>query len=264
MILLRNDFAPIYLAGFLMFISTFFVYNLPRLKPTAKEGTPAGFLQKTLNEVKLGFNFVKSTRIVFFGIAIFSILQIFMNIALSISPSFVSNSLGFEDSKHASWVVMFPVGLGSILSLYIISKWQKELKRKLIGRGILFSSIALFTLGFVPIIFQLLEKENFVGRVTRSIIHFTGVSSIIFVACLFLGLSVTLIVVPALTAISENTPDEMLGRVWGIASLAQNLLASIPLLLIGFIADRISVVPLILATGIAGIAIYFWGKKGEF
>lgn len=261
MILLRNDFAPIYLAGFLMFISTFFVYNLPRLKPTAKEGTPAGFLQKTLNEVKLGFNFVKSTRIVFFGIAIFSILQIFMNIALSISPSFVSNSLGFEDSKHASWVVMFPVGLGSILSLYIISKWQKELKRKLIGRGILFSSIALFTLGFVPIIFQLLEKENFVGRVTRSIIHFTGVSSIIFVACLFLGLSVTLIVVPALTAISENTPDEMLGRVWGIASLAQNLLASIPLLLIGFIADRISVVPLILATGIAGIAIYFWGKK---
>ena len=185
-----------------------------------------------------------------------------MNIALSISPSFVSTSLGFRDSKHASWVVMFPVGLGSVISLYVISKWQKELKRKLISRGVLFASISLFTLGFVPIIFRLLQNEHLIGRITRSFIHFTGVSSIIFVACFFLGLSATLIIVPALTAISENTPSNMLGRVWGIASLAQNLLASIPLLIIGFLADRISVVPLILATSICGIALYFWGRKG--
>jgi MFS family permease len=159
---------------------------------------------------------------------------------------------------------MFPVGLGSIVSLYIIQRWQKELKRNLIERGILYSSLSLFALGFVPVIYQLLEKENLVGRITRSVIHFTGISSIIFIACLFLGLSVTLILVPALTAISENTPDDMLGRVWGIASLTQNLLASIPLLTIGFIADRVSVVPLILATSIAGIALYFWGKRKGF
>lgn len=261
MLVTKNDFSPIYLASFMMFVSTIFVYNLPHLKNAVKESTPQRFLNKTFSEIKLGLDFVKSTKVVFYGIAIYSLLQIFMNIALSISPSFVSNSLGFEDSKHASWVVMFPVGLGSILSLYVISRWQKELKRNLIGRGILFASISLFALGFVPIIFKLLQSEHLVGKITRSIIHFTGVSSIIFVACLFLGLSVTLIIVPALTAISEKTPEDMLGRVWGIASLAQNLLASIPLLLIGFIADRISVVPLILITSLSGILLFILNRK---
>ncbi len=263
MILTQNDFSPIYLAAFLMFLSTFFVYQLPRLAPVSS-GSTGGFFDKTFSEIKLGFSFIQKTRVLVLAIAIFAIMQIFMNVALSISPAFVSSELGFEDPKHASWVVMFPVGLGSILSLYIISRWQKELKRRLISRGILFSSVSLFLLGFVPVLYQLLEKENLVGRVSRSIVNFTGISSIIFVACLFLGLSVTLIIVPALTAISENTPDDMLGRVWGIASLVQNLLASIPLLLIGFIADKISVVPLILATSIVGIALYFWGKNRIF
>lgn len=263
MILAHNDFAPIYLASILMFLSTIFVYKLPRLSPSAVEHVK-GFVNRTLDEIKSGFSFIKHTKTVFLGIVIFSCLQIFMNIALSISPSFVSNSLGFEDPKHASWVVMFPVGLGSIVSLYVISRWQKELKRNLIERGLLYSSLSLFALGFVPVIYQLLEKQNLVGRITRSIINFTGVSSIIFIACLFLGLSVTLIIVPALTAISENTPDEMLGRVWGIASLAQNLLASIPLLTFGFIADRVSVVPLILTTSVVGLLIYFWGRKRGF
>ncbi len=260
MILTGNDFAPIYLSVILMSVSVFFVRHLPRLKPEAVAST-GKFIHKTFNEIKIGFSFIKQTKIVFLGIIIFSLLQIFMNIALSISPSFVSNSLGFEDPKHASWVVMLPVGLGSIISLYIIQRWQKELKRNLIERGLLYSSLSLFVLGFVPVIYQLLEKENLVGRITRSIIHFTGVSSIVFLACLFLGLSVTLIIVPALTAISENTPDDMLGRVWGIASLSQNLLASIPLLLIGFIADKVSVVPLILFISSCGIIFYIWGKR---
>jgi MFS family permease len=263
MLLTRNDFAPIYLAVFLMLVSTVFVYQLPRLVPEKQINQEPDFIKRTADEIKSGFNFVKQTKIVLYGIAIFSFIQIFMNIALSISPSFVSNSLGFQDSKHASLIVMFPVGLGSIISLYVISRWKKELKRKLIGRGVLFSSIALFALGFVPIIYMLLIKENIFGRITRIFIHYTGISSIIFIACFFLGLSATLIIVPALTAISENTPEHMLGRVWGIASLAQNLLASIPLLTIGFIADRISVVPLILATSIIGIIVYFWTKHNN-
>jgi MFS family permease len=260
MILTGNDFAPIYLSVLLMSLSVFFVRHLPRLKPEAVAST-GKFIHKTFNEIKIGFSFIKQTKIVFLGIVIFSLLQIFMNIALSIAPSFVSNSLEFENPKHASWVVMLPVGLGSIISLYIIQRWRKELKRNLIERGLLYSSLSLFVLGFVPIIYRLLEKENLVGRITRSIIHFTGVSSIVFLACLFLGLSVTLIIVPALTAISENTPDDMLGRVWGIASLSQNLLASIPLLLIGFIADKVSVVPLILVISSCGIIFYAWGKR---
>lgn len=263
MLLAGNDFAPIYLSVILMGLSVFFVRNLPHLAPEAVAGTEK-FIRKTFDEIKIGFSFIKQTKIVFLGIAIFSIIQIFMNIALSISPSFVSNSLGFDDPKHASWVVMFPVGLGSIVSLYVIQRWQKKLKRNLIERGLLYSSLSLFVLGFVPVIYQLLEKENLVGRITRSIIHLTGVSSIIFIACLFLGLSVTLIIVPALTAISENTPEDMLGRVWGIAALSQNILASIPLLVFGFIADRVSVVPLILTTSIVGLVIYFWGKRKGF
>lgn len=264
MILAQNDFMPIYLAAFLMFLSTIFVQKLPKLIPVAQIAHNINFLHKTYDEIKSGFSFIKEAKVVFLGIAIFSIFQIGMNVALSLAPAFVSRSLGFGDPKHASWVVMFPVGLGSTLSLYFLQRWQKELKRNLIEKGILYASISLFVLGFVPIIYLLLRNEHLAGRITRSIIQFTGISSIVFLACFFLGLSVALILVPALTAISENTPNEMLGRVWGIASLAQNLLASIPLLLIGFIADRVSVVPLILFISSFGIIFYAWGKSQNF
>lgn len=263
MLITKNDFSPIYLSAFLMIASTFFVFKLPSLAPTAKKNKSVNFISQTKAEIKSGFAFISQNKVVQYAIIIFGTMQIFMNIALSVSPSFVSNSLGFEDSKHASWVVMFPVGLGSIISLYIIQKWQNLLKRRLISRGLIFSSVSLLVLGFVPILYKLLESERIVGKITRSIIHFTGVSSIIFLACFFLGLSVTLLIVPTLTAISQNTPEEMLGRVWGIASLAQNLLASIPLLLIGFIADKISVTPLVLITGILGITLYLIAKQGK-
>lgn len=263
MISTRNDLSPIYLAAMLMFISTFFVQCLPNLKPLAKNNLKLNFLTKTFEEIKSGFEFVKNKKIIFWGIVIYAVMQILMNISLSVSPSFVSQSLGFEDAKHASWVVMFPVGLGSILSLYIIEKKQKVLKREIIATGLLLASISLSILGLAPMIYQALE-HHFLVQSTVPIANLTSMSMIIFIACLALGLSVTLILVPALTAISQNSPPDIMGRVWGITSLVQNLLAAVPLLAAGFLADRVSVVPLILALSFVGIVFYLFGRRQLF
>lgn len=86
--------------------------------------------------------------------------------------------------------------------------------------------------------------------------NFNWTSIMVFMSAGLLGLSVTLMIVPTLTIISQYTPNEYLGRVWGVANLVQNTAAVLPLILIGAVADKMSVLPLIFIFALLSIILY--------
>jgi len=182
------------------------------------------------------------------AILVFSAIQIVVNSAIALSPSFTVKLLGFTDPKHASYAVMLPVGLGSISAIILLRFWQKKLKRFLIERGILFAGM-----GFLG-----LWGTVFLKTFLPGVLFFP----LIFVFCLILGMSAVLVLVPTMTVFSQYTPNENLGKVWGVASLIQNLAASIPLILAGILADVLSVRPLLL--GIALICLVMYTLANRF
>jgi MFS family permease len=117
------------------------------------------------------------------------------------------------------------------------------------------AGVALLGLGFTPILSSLLIKGQFLTRLV-AFNHLNIIYPIIFISCFLLGLSAALMIVPTMTIISEDTPNEFLGRVWGVANLFQNTLAAIPLLIFGALADRISVLPLIFVFAILAFNLY--------
>jgi len=248
MLLFGNDL-PFYLASIFITIGLVFIYFLPKLRPFNSQAilSLSYIVPETIKQVKHGYQFVRGTKTILLAIGIFSILQIGMNTAMALTPSYVVNTLGFTDPKHASWVVMFPVGLGSVLAIILLRFWENDLKRFLIERGILIAGLGLLGLGLTSLIRLSLTNWNFYP--------------LIFIFCLLLGLSVALILVPSMTIISQQTPNEYLGRVWGVANLIQNTSASIPLLLAGALADRISVLPLIFVVAIICIIMYTLSKS---
>lgn len=243
MLLFGNDL-PFYLASVFITGGLVIIYFLPKIRPVSSQAilSLSYIIPETIKQVKHGYQFVRGSKTILLAIGIFSVLQIGMNTAMALTPSYVVNTLGFTDPKHASWVVMFPVGLGSVLAIILLRFWENNLKRFLIERGIIIAGFGLLGLGLTSVIRLSLTGWNFYP--------------LIFIFCLLLGLSVSLILVPSMTVISEKTPNEYLGRVWGVANLIQNTSASIPLLLAGALADRISVLPLIFIFAILCFLMY--------
>lgn len=248
MILFGNDM-PFVLGSIILTIGLFFIYFLPNLRSLSSEArlSLSYILPETVRQIKHGYRFVSGSRVILLAISVFAVMQMVMNSAMALSPSFVVNTLGFDDPKHASWIVMFPVGFGSVVAIILLRFWQKELKRKLVERGILFGGIAFLGLAVASIFRIYLAGYIFY--------------SLIFLFCLFLGISAALILVPTMTIISQYTPNNDLGKVWGVANLIQNTSATAPLLLAGALADRISVLPLIFIIAFSCFILYTLTKS---
>lgn len=243
MMLWGNDM-PFIMASIFLIIGLGFIYFLPRLRSNTSQArfSLSFIVPETVLQIKHGYQFVKGSKVIMLSIGIFSLMQVVMNSAMALSPSFVVNTLGFDDPKHASWIVMFPVGFGSVVAIALLRFWQKDLKRKLIQRGILFAGIAFLGLGISSILRIYLQASIFY--------------TFIFIFCLLLGMTAALILVPTMTIISQYTPNDYLGRVWGVANLFQNTSAAIPLLLAGILADQISVLPLIICVAVLCFLVY--------
>lgn len=241
--------APFYLASTFVVGGLFLIYFLPNLRPTSSRASLSisFILPETLRQIKSGFLFVRGKRLIMLAILVFSAVQIVVNSAIALSPSFVVGLLGFPDPKHASWIVMLPVGLGSVLAILLLRFWQNKLKRYLVERGILIAGWGFLGL-WVTVFFK-----NYIITGTFFIL--------VFIFCLLLGLSAVLVLVPTMTIFSQYTPNDYLGKVWGVASLIQYLAASIPLLAVGILADLFSVRPMLLGVAIACFIIYTLASK---
>lgn len=251
MMLIWGNDIPFFLSSFLIAIGLVFIFFLPPLKSTRQRADLSftDIIPETKKQIIQGYLFVKRTRIIILAIAVFTVIQIVMNSSMALAPSFVVNNLGFIDPKHASWVVMFPVGLGTILAIILLRFWQNKLKRWLIKEGVLLSGISFLGLGIISLMKLYTQNINFYP--------------FIFISCLMLGACATLILVPVLTIISQYTPNEYLGRVWGVANLVQNTAASVPLLIVGALADRISIIPLLFGVAFIAFIIYTFSKRVE-
>lgn len=133
-----------------------------------------------------------------------------------------------------SYILMGPLILGllaGILSLSVIAKKGEQYESILIAS---FSvGIAFLLLGIAP--------------------FFTGIFEVrIFTVILafIMGIAVSIIAIQARTILQVNAKKEMHGRVFSFLDIMIALITPVPVLALGFLADRISILYILLAVGI--------------
>lgn len=217
----------------LMFLASFFVWQLPHLGKNVKYTISLESIWKMLEE---GILFIKSNTRVRQSLILMTFAQALIITLSVLSPGFADKVLSI-DLTDASYLVMGPAGLGLVLGALLIGEYgRKFLKGSIILVGIV-------TTGFILILLSFLTRA---GN-TNYILDFWGLSihlgnlafAIIFL--LLLGFFNAFISIPASTILQEDSEGQLRGRVYGVLTSLIGGVSVIPVIFSGILADVVGV-----------------------
>ena len=165
-------------------------------------------------------------------------------VLLSLVPGLLSRhmGLGVEDAP----LLMLPGGLGFALGAFLMTRWEKRLRRPV------WIAIGLAGLGGCLCLLSLSSREA--GRLWLVLLPILGV-----------GIALALVIIPARVILQERPPAAMRGRVIAAQLALANAAAIIPLLIGGSLADHLGIQPVMgllglmaIGAGVIGLRVV-WG-----
>ena len=205
-------------------------------------------------------------------LSLLALVQLTMSSSLSmlfglLVPRFVLEVLDVAPDNAV--FVFAPVGIGAVLGLRTLPWFTRTFqKSEVVTIGLFGAAAALFALGSVEFVARMVESgardvlegglpQPRFGTLTLSVLVVLTMAAAVPV-----GFTYALVNAPAQTIIHERAPAEMRGRFFGTQLMLANLSSLVVLVVIGILADRVGVIPvlflyapLVLAVALYGVMI---------
>lgn len=238
-----------FLASFLLLIATLAVTVLPDDRKRALNFRARNVRTPLFQNIRNGLSFIRRTKEVSFSIAHLLLVQIVIAAILALGPSFAKHSLRIG-VESVGFALIAPAGIGVIIGAFILNKIKTRFKvYKLVRFGVISASLTLILLTVMHKVGPL-AKGWLIQANGLQFLNFINLFFTVSLLVVFLGLFASFIIIPAQTILQARTPSDLRGRVFGITGTLVNVMALIPLLLFGFLADIFSAVLVFAALGI--------------
>jgi len=220
------------------FISVSFI---PKRKPSTK--LPESFEKKFalfFEQMIEGYDFIKNTQKILFPFLLLLGVQVILAVLVVNLPSMATNIVNIP-AGSSGFALVLPAGFGAIIGTIFISKLisQKVKKRKIMLTALWLLSVSILFVGvFVPLV------GNSAVKIAVSITLF-----------IIAGASTVGTLVPTITYLQENTPKDLLGRVFGNFWFLTTLATVLPVLFSATITDLFGVRFLVILLGLACLGV---------
>jgi len=166
-------------------------------------------------------------------------------VLLALAPGLVFRDLGL--GAEAAPLLALPGGLGFVLGVLLMGRWEKRLSRPA------WIAVGLGAFGLGVGLVSLLS-----GKAAQQC------GWLIVLLILGAGLGLALVVIPARTVLQEHPPAAMRGRVIAVQLALANAASVVALLIGGGLADRLGIRPVmgmlgLLAMGVSAIGLH-WAR----
>ena len=265
MVFLAPIFLKTYGAGSL-FVATALLFliaaGLVRLLPQVEhEGHPNGsqqarFLQTAPGELVRALRLIRSDAASFLAMAQLTLSSSLVLLFAVLVPRFMQEVLAVRPDDAV--FVFAPTGVGAILGLRLLPWLAGRVgKDRLVAFGLIGLTLCLVALGLVENVAAALQKTEHLNPFGSQ--RLGGLSLLVALTMLIagpIGLAYAMVNAPAQTVLHERAPPEMRGRIFGAQLALASLVAIVPLLLVGVVADiyGVSLVLLGIAVVVAGMA----------
>ena len=220
-------------AAGLCLLSAFLVAHLPRdqTSDTQEQETEETW-QKLGADLRAGWQTIARDRLLGSVVLQATLAAALLLVLVSLLPGLASRHLGLnvEDVPY----LMLPGGLGFVLGSILMSRWEKGFSRQAwIGAGLTGVGLTTLLLGFLS------GGNEYLWMVVLVIFG--------------LGLTLSLVIIPARTVLQERPPAELRGRVISAQLALGNAAAVVPLVLGGTLADHLGIQPVLAGLGLLTI-----------
>jgi predicted MFS family arabinose efflux permease len=193
------------------------------------------------DQLRHSWKLIRGNINLYFPIIQLMLIQVMISVIMVLAPA-LSLALLKAPLQDASHFLVLPAGIGMVFGVVLvnrIAKWVNNLG--VISSGLVISGAGLIVLGMVGLLYR-----TFHGNALATIDQ-VGVLTALIV--FVLGIVIAVISVTAQTILQENTTDHVRGKIFGALYTLINAAATLPVLLVGLLADLFSVTKVISATG---------------
>lgn len=240
------------------------IVPLPSVHP---EEAPRPFdagrtLIAVVGELQEGIAFVRSTPQIAWSLRYLGIAASIIGVLGALGPGFATTILGL--GPEDIFFIMGPAGLGAVMGILFLNSFGQYLPRRLvIDIGLLVTAVMLVLIALVRPLVDFLSpalqpiEENLPALLASAVSLIALVIAIAFGA----GVAYALVAIPAQTALQEELPVDVRGRIFGILNTLLSVASFFPVLAAPVVADVLNIllpgrgIPLVLL-GLAGILLW--------
>jgi MFS family permease len=212
-------------------------------------------IEVTFSQLKEGLVYIRDHSNIFWALAYFTITASLIGVLGVLGTAFAKNVLGLSENDLV--IIVLPLGAGLVVGILALNLYGKYVnRRRLIEAGLCALAISLLILGLAQRVSFISSESNSAGVIPL----LTVVIVVAFVA----GISYAFVAVPAQTALQEELPSDVRGRVFGVLNTLVSMASFLPIIIVGPVADVIGTPAVIVICAVVvaatGIASFFFAE----
>ena len=235
------------------------ILPLPKVPPEAhaeigvKETGQA--LTAVFAQLKEGVDFVRSHRQIAWSLAYLGIAASLIAVMGAIGPGFATDILLLRPQDF--FFVMGPAGMGAVVGILVLNAYGRNLPRRLlIDSGLVAMGVTLIALALVKPVTSFLSPAlaPIQHNLPAALSPLLSLIALVVVIAITAGVEYAFVAIPAQTALQEDLPVEIRGRIFGILNTLLSVASFLPVLVAPAAADILNIVlpgagiPIVMAT----------------
>jgi MFS family permease len=223
------------------------IVPLPSVRPERVEPlhaeTTVHALRATFDQVREGIQFVRANRKIAWSLGYLGIAASLIGVMGAIGPGFATDIL--ELRAEDFFFIMGPAGLGAVIGILFLNAYGKAIPRRLlIDVGLLAMGVTLIGLALVKPVTSALGPtlEGIQGSLPEAFAPLTSLIAVVVVIAVSAGIEYAFVAIPSQTALQEELPTGVRGRIFGILNTLLSVASFLPVLIAPVAADLINLV----------------------
>ena len=195
-------------------------------------------------QLREGIGYIRDNRTIAWSLAYLGISASLIGVVAVLGPSFARDSLGLSPKDLI--VVVLPLGVGIVMGVLLLNNYGKYIaRRRAIEIGLVVLGLLLVLLTVAGPVSRLLTGvgEN-LPLVDLSIL--TSLVAVVVAIAFLAGICYGIVAISAQVQLQEDIPAEGRGRVFGVLNMLISVASILPIIVVGYIADRVGTTSVIL------------------
>ena len=198
-------------------------------------------VRELYGQLSEGISFIRANRRIAWSLTYLGVAASLIGVLGAIGPGFATDILLLRAEDF--FFIMGPAGLGAVVGILFLNSYGKGLPKRLtIDIGLVAMGITLIALALVrPITGLFGPSLSPITDAIPSIAPFVSLIAVVVVIAVFAGLEYAFVAIPSQTALQEELPSEVRGRIFGILNTLLSVASFLPVIAAPAAADVINI-----------------------